>query len=256
MDLDLIRKRLEDLNTTGSPRSNWLWKPEAGTTSVRIVPYPHNKSNPFTELVIHYKVGRSLVSPSTWGDPDPVLDFIKELRSSGNKEDYNLTKELYPKTRIFVPIVVRGKESEGVKFWSFGPSIFKKLLSIVSDPDYGDISDILEGRDIKVVYTPATKPGTYPETEVIPRGSSSPLSSDKDQSNLIRESLSQLPEVHTLYDNPTYQELEEALKNFLKNPSSDNRDSGLSNSHEEDEPHLKKSSHDTEMDKFDALFKK
>ena len=52
--------------------------------------------------------------------------------------------------RTFVPVVVRGEETEGVKWWGFGKTVYQELLSIIADPDYGDISDSMTGRDIVV----------------------------------------------------------------------------------------------------------
>ena len=56
MDLDAIRKKLTQLQTTNTRTSN-LWKPSPGRTQLRIVPYKHNKDNPFIELYFHYDLG-------------------------------------------------------------------------------------------------------------------------------------------------------------------------------------------------------
>ena len=49
LDLDAIRRKLNNLqNQTG--KQNNLWKPEPGKNQVRIVPYQHNKENPFLEM--------------------------------------------------------------------------------------------------------------------------------------------------------------------------------------------------------------
>ena len=46
MDLNAIKKRLNQLQTTNTRTSN-LWRPQPGTQVVRIVPYKFNQSNPF-----------------------------------------------------------------------------------------------------------------------------------------------------------------------------------------------------------------
>jgi hypothetical protein len=53
-------------------------------------------------------------------------------------------RKIEPKMRTYVPVIIRGKEAEGVKFWGFGKTIYAELLSIISDPDYGDITDLNE----------------------------------------------------------------------------------------------------------------
>ena len=46
-----------------------------------------------------------------------------------------------PKLRTFVPILVRGQEGEGIKFWGFGKTVYQEILGYIADPDYGDITD-------------------------------------------------------------------------------------------------------------------
>ena len=53
MDLNAIKSRLNQLQNQTSTKENF-WKPEPGKTQVRIVPYKHNKDNPFIELYFHY----------------------------------------------------------------------------------------------------------------------------------------------------------------------------------------------------------
>ncbi|MAP03164.1 MAG: hypothetical protein CMF85_05080 [Candidatus Marinimicrobia bacterium] len=50
-------------------------------------------------------------------------------------------RSLMPKMRTFVPVIVRGEEAEGVKFWGFGKEVYQELLGVIADPDYGDITD-------------------------------------------------------------------------------------------------------------------
>ena len=33
-----------------------------------------------------------------------------------------------PKLRTFVPVVVRGEEGEGVRFWGFGKTVYQEIL--------------------------------------------------------------------------------------------------------------------------------
>ncbi len=47
MDIDAIKSRLNQLQNT---TSNNFWKPQPGKSQVRIVPYTHDKNNPFSEL--------------------------------------------------------------------------------------------------------------------------------------------------------------------------------------------------------------
>ena len=78
MDLEKVKRRLNQLQTSTQRTSN-LWKPQPGKQVVRIVPYQHNKDNPFQELFFHYDLGgKTYLSPITFGRPDPIEEFASE----------------------------------------------------------------------------------------------------------------------------------------------------------------------------------
>ena len=81
IDLDAsIRNRLNSLQTKVTKTDN-LWKPQPGKQQIRILPYVHNTSNPFIELYFHFGFGgKNIISPSSFGGKDPLLEFEK-LRS-------------------------------------------------------------------------------------------------------------------------------------------------------------------------------
>ena len=81
------------------------------------------------------------LSPVSFGRPDPINEFAGKLKSTGEKDEWIQGKRLEPKMRTFAPVLVRGKEQEGVKFWGFGKTVYQELLGFIADPDYGDISD-------------------------------------------------------------------------------------------------------------------
>ena len=135
INLDAIKAKLNQLQTTNTKTSN-LWKPEPGKQVIRIIPYQHNKDNPFNELYFHYDLGKkNFLSPITYGRPDPVVEFSSKLKSTGNSDEWKLGKKMEPKMRCYAPIVVRGQESEGIKFWGFGKLVYQELLGVIADPD-------------------------------------------------------------------------------------------------------------------------
>jgi hypothetical protein len=136
-------------------------------------------------------------------------------------------RKIEPKMRTYVPVIIRGKESEGVKFWGFGKTIYTELLSIISDPDYGDITDLMNGRDIDVEFTPA-EGGAYPKTTIRVKPNTQPATDDKS----IAEKIMNQPQITDLFPEPTYDELEAALKDWM-NP--ENADSDVEESDEEDD---------------------
>ena len=219
MDLNAIKSKLTQLQSTTSTANNF-WKPDPGTQIVRIVPYKHNKDNPFIELYFHYNLGnnKTYMSPASFGRPDPVEEFANKLKSTGNKDEWIQGKRLEPKMRTFVPVVVRGREDEGVKFWGFGKTVYQELLGVIADPDYGDITDPTTGRDVGIErQTPAEAGNQYGKTTVRVKPNQTPITENATLLESIFENQSDLTE---LYTEPTYDDLKEALSNFL-NPSDD-----------------------------------
>ena len=222
MDISQIKSRLTQLQSQTSTTKNF-WKPEPGKQVVRIVPYKFNKDNPFIELFFHYSLGnnKTYMSPASFGRPDPVAEFADKLKSTGNKDEWIQGKRLEPKMRTFAPVVVRGKESEGVKFWGFGKTVYQELLSVIAAPDYGDITDAMAGRDIQIErQTPAEAGNQYGKTTVRVNPNQTPITEDKTVLESILTSQSDLTE---LYTEPTYDELKEVLANYL-NPSDESEE--------------------------------
>ena len=218
MDLNAIRKRLGQLQTTNN-RTSSLWKPQPGKTQIRVVPYEFNKDNPFIELFFHYNLNnRSYLSPISFGRPDPIEEFAQKLKSSGNKEDYQLSKKLEAKMRTFAPVIVRGEESQGVRFWGFGKTVYQELLSIIADPDYGDITDPVNGRDVVVEFISAEESGaSFPTTKIRVKPNQTPISDDP---AILENVKSSQKDIRDIYQEQSYDDLTNVLNEWL-NPSED-----------------------------------
>jgi hypothetical protein len=224
LNLDAIKAKLNQLNKSDEKKNN-LWKPENGKTRIRIVPYVHRKDNPFLELYFHYDIAKkSMLSPISFGNADPIVEFAEKLKKTGDKDEWIMGRKIEPKMRTYVPVIVRGKESEGVKFWGFGKQIYTELLSIVSDPDYGDITDLMNGRDIDVEFTPA-EGGGYPKTTIRVKPNTQPATDDKS----IAEKIMNQPEITDIFPEPSYDELQKALEDWM-NPENADADVETSNS--------------------------
>jgi len=210
---DLIQKKLAQLQAS-SNRNNLLWKPEPGKNTIRIVPYQHQSDYPFLELYFYYDLGnKTFLSNQTFGEADPIVEFCEDLKATGIKEDWQLSRKLEPKMRTYVPIIVRGKEKEGVKFWGFGKEIYQELLSITADPDYGDITDLKAGRDADVVYlTPKEAGNQYGSTKVRVKPNISEATDDPEVEKAVLEDQ---PNIYDVFKKRSYDELKEALERWL-----------------------------------------
>lgn len=215
LNIEALREKLGKLSNKNK-RSDIIWKPTEGSTNIRIVPLKENPENPFIELYFHYLGGRTQLSPLTFGKADPIAEFAESLRGGGHlpPDEWAETKKFVPVVRTYVPVIVRGQEDEGVRFWAFGKTIFKELLEFIDDEDYGDITHPKTGRDIKVTFTPKekTENKTFPETKIRMAAKTSPISTD---AAYLKKVLEDQPSIYDAYTAPTYEELQTFLERFL-----------------------------------------
>ena len=220
MDINAIKQRLSSLQSSGAKKekvdySKYYWKPKAeGKYQIRVVPSVLNKSNPFQEVFVHYGFSKfPIYALTNWGEKDPIVEFAKSLRTTQEKENWQLAKKLDPKMRIFAPVVVRGEEEKGVRLWEFGKEIYMQLLGIAEDEDYGDFTDISEGRDFTVDVVTGDiggRQGLKSSIRVKPK--TSPLGSDKET---IKMWLTEQPNVLELQRKTAFDDLKSILANFL-----------------------------------------
>ena len=219
INLDAIKGRLNKLQNT-QRKTVELWKPAPGKHQIRLVPYKFNKENPFIELYFHYNINnKTYLSPMSFGRPDPIVEFADKLKRLGNKEDWKAAKQMEPKLRTFVPVLVRGEEGEGVRFWGFGKTVYQEILGYIADPDYGDITDPQSGRDVVVEVQSAEDAGTsYPVTTIRVKPKETPLAdSQTDMENYLNNQMA----ITDLYSELTYAELQGVLESWL-NPAGGN----------------------------------
>jgi hypothetical protein len=219
MDINSIKAKLSALQTqqsrpSGEARKNVFWKPAVGKQTIRIVPSAYNKSNPFSELYFHYGIDKNpIISPTNWGEKDPIVEFAKQLRTSKDKESWRLARKLDPKMRVFVPVIVRGEEAEGVKLWGFGKEIYMELLSMVEDEDIGDYTDIISGRDLNLTTVGADTTGTgFNKTTVRARTKESALT---DNDALLQTILNEQPDPLKVFSRMSFDDMKSVLQKWL-----------------------------------------
>ena len=238
LDVEQIRKRLIALKSQ-TKKSKDTWKPEPGKTKIRIVPYKFSPGNPFIELFFHFEISKKpLLSLKTFGEKDPIADFAEKLKRTGDQTDWKMGRKMEPSLRTFVPVVVRGKENEGVKFWGFGKQIYEKLLAVAeNEAEWGDITDPVAGHDIQVEFKTKEEVGKdYPETDIQVLPSVTPLSKD---TALVEKLLDEQKEIFEVFSKPTYEELVEALDKHL-NPEDDAQETAPSPDGDDVPPTAKK----------------
>tara|TARA_R110000764_G_scaffold56194_1_gene122594 strand:- start:39 stop:800 length:762 start_codon:yes stop_codon:yes gene_type:complete len=221
MDLNEIKNRLAKLNNKGGSNgtSNFkdnFWRPPVGEKSqIRIVPYKHNKDYPFSELYFYFGIGKPrMIALTNFDESDPIMEFAVQLRKSGSDENKELAKKLFPKMRTFAPVIVRGEEDKGVRFYEFGKMVYQELLGVMADEDYGDITDIQEGRDITVEVIPAAETGKMFNTTIVRvKPKQTPLIEDATKAEGLLENQK---EIVSLFKKYTFDEMKDTLQGWLK----------------------------------------
>lgn len=218
MDIKSIQAKLDQIQNPQKGKNNknneeklkHFVKLGVGKHLIRFVPLQANPDNPFIELYFHYGFGkRTIISPVNFGEKDPIVEFAKNLKKSKEPEDWKLAKKLEPKMRVFAPVVVRGEESKGVRFYEFGKQVYTELMALAADEEVGDFTDVMEGRDIKleVVQGPV-----YTESTLRPSMKSSPLSKDAAEMEAL---LGEQVDPSTFYKRYTFDEIKTFLEEWL-----------------------------------------
>jgi len=115
--------------------------------------------------------------------------------------------------RVFAPVIVRGEEEKGVRLWEFGKEIYLQLLGIAEDEDYGDYTDVNEGRDFTVEAVRGEIAGRQGlKTSIRVKPKTTPLS---DNAALVEQFLTDQPSILEIQRKRTYDELKEILQTWL-----------------------------------------
>ena len=149
------------------------------------------------------------------GEDCPVCNFAwstyNDAKKAGDTETLKFCKTLFAKERFFSPVVVRGEEDQGVKLWGYGKTAYGELIGLVTNPDYGDITDVDGGTDLTINY--GKPPGAqFPVTKITPRRRPSALAETSEDAVRIMDSM---PSFTENFNTKTTQEIETMLADFL-----------------------------------------
>lgn len=183
-------------------RKSSTWKPEPNKKhQIRILPYRHAKSgskNPFIEAYFHWNVGEGqayIVCPKKsdaanggLGDECPICKLQKKLYATKDPNDASLAKLIKASLRWYVPILVRGEEEKGVQFYGFSAKTYETFVSLLTDPDYENLTDPVDGIDLTLTYTKdEKKKDDYGTVTILPKNKTSaiiPIPKDADDSEV------------------------------------------------------------------------
>lgn len=182
------------------------WKPKVGTNVIRILPSWKGRQFEFFKMVfVHWNVGENknkVFCPTTEGQENfcPICSYVEELYNSGLEEDIAEAKEISRRERYACNILDKSGQTEGVAVYEMGPKLFRDILFLFTDGDYGDVDDPKVGRDIKIVRV-----GTgMTDTKYSPYPAASP-------SQIDEKILNDVFDLDVVYKPMTGEELESVL---------------------------------------------
>ena len=224
IDLTKMRAKLDALQNKDSGDKKF-WRPQDGEQAIRIV--PTEDGDPFREFFFHYNVGnnRGFMCPKrNFGDECPVCEFASQLWKEGAAKDdaeaKKMSKSLFARQRFFSPVLVRGEEDLGIRAWGYGKMAYESLLSLVLNPEYGDITDPEAGTDLVLTY--GKPPGaSFPLTKLTPRRRSSPLCDEAvGGDERCAELLNNIPDFDALFERKSAADVEVMLDEYLSGDQS------------------------------------
>lgn len=221
MNLTKLAQKLKELDSkkTSNEFSKLLWKPVEGTQTIRILPYKFNPESSFIELKFYYNLGgKHYLAPCTFGKPDPIQEHVETLLASGNPDERALAEKLKPTVRTYCPIIVRGQEELGVRYWGFGVQVFRQLAKLCLNPKWGDITSFTEGNDLDVEFHKIgnkrnAQGEPIPDTTITPDPTKSPVV-DPTRRDLMEKVKDQV-DILKIFPLKSYEELNEAVELWL-----------------------------------------
>lgn len=231
ISLDKINNALDRLDNKGGSNNSSqdnIVKLEEGEHQIRIAPYKLDMEMPFQELWFHFRIGgKTFLCPNKMkGEPDPICDFATKCwneYTNTNDESYKeMFKAMAPTLRVYVPILVRGEEDKGLRWWSISPrTTYKEILNHVRSGlrQNVDITDVTEGLDLMVTVEPGYNGWLMPTT-ITTALRPTPLAPKKELDDLL-DTIAPIDSLFSYSDNS---EMKEALDNHI-NPNASDSDS-------------------------------
>lgn len=234
-NLEAIKQKISSLasnNKSDKTKINWA-KFDIGTYDVRFVPLVDGEGNPLAQPfyeVAYYDnkdlAERRFVSPSQYGQADPLKEAAMELAKDKSREAWMVRKKLTPRERYYAAIVVRGQEEKGIQVWEISPKLCKDIYGILVHPDYADenMFSLEKGYDFTVTVSATDKTfNNFPvkEIKLQPRRKDSKILPKKEQ---VEALLKQIPNFEAYFKAQVKSEEEmiQIRDNFLSIQSGEN----------------------------------
>lgn len=222
LNMDKLKKKSEDLSRSGGGADYDKLQP--GKNVRRVLPPKGDRDVFWSEGYVHFQVGPEGKSTVTCletygqGKKCPICQYVEQLKK-GSKADKQLADRIRRTRRMYINVINRDSEDDTPKVLPVGKTILQPLIDLICDPDYGDITDFEEGRDITI-----TKSGKGLNTEysVIAKPKPSVASEEMTEEELQEA----LPDLDALFIKKTPQEIQDILDGTDGDDDDDDDDGG------------------------------
>lgn len=189
-----------------------LFKLPEGQTKIRVLPGIEPGSvdkDFFCKSIVHYFVSPSnpkipVISPKSKNPAAkcPLFNKVQELKGSSSPADNAEAMKLRGQVRYYLGIIPReGDDAGKVMVYPAPKAIFTKILTLMEDPEYGDVTSPTEGRELKFIRTGKGKDTRY---DVMASPKVTPITHDEEELEQILEAQ---PELWRYREAPEYDEI-------------------------------------------------
>ncbi len=180
-----------------------LWIPPEGRSELRFLPPWSAAGDIGYEARWHWNIGpdhKAVPCPHALEQECVLCDYVRELRNKKNPA----AQEMYARKRIYYNLIVRSQEDKGVQVYASGIRVYENILSYLYDDEWGDITDIVTGRDMILERVGQGKEDT--QYTLKPKANPSPLHTEQ---GVVDKWLEAIYDLNTII---AYPEQEDLLK--------------------------------------------
>jgi len=151
LDFELLRKEYQE--AIAQQATDEYWVPEFGENLVRILP-PVDGKLFYKKVGVHFKLmssGMEFCPKLTEGLACPICEVVDQLRKMKTPVAMQLVNRLAVVERFLMNIIpLKEGEEKSIKQYLAPKTVRLALLKTVLDPDYGDITDLIKGRNVVI----------------------------------------------------------------------------------------------------------
>lgn len=183
-----LQKKLTETDVGGGGGEGF-WSPPEGDSVIRILPEVGDMDFFFQEVGQHRLPDGEYIKCPNFTSSDeydcPICELVSVLWK-GSDEDKDLARSIKVNKRYWMNIVVRDKDDDGGDtgtgpyIFTPGVTIFRAVVNLINNPDYGDITDLEEGTDL-ILSKSTGKEKWDVDYQLVARRYDSPLHTDEDQ---------------------------------------------------------------------------